>query len=301
LDVLTRGLEAEPCSTLKLPDGRTLGYLEVGAPDGAPVFHFHGHGSSRLEALALADAAEHANMRVFAFDRPGIGRSDPKAGDRLLGWPDDVRQAADLLGFNRFAVQGMSAGGPYALACAHAFPARITACSLVSAVPPPELARRSGPPMRRLAWWIAYLFPHYLRRRLKQFRPDGVPTREMIYARIRRMAQWLGGEDLKLMEDPAMLDLLARTLMQTAAQNGAANRAEIERLVRSWGFRIRDVTVPVFLWHGSQDRILPIETARLLARKLKGCAPTFYENEGHFSVLVNRSHEMMAALNDRAQ
>jgi pimeloyl-ACP methyl ester carboxylesterase len=297
----SKRLESEPYLTVRLRDGRTLSYLDVGAPGGAPVFHFHGHGSSRLEALALADSARFSGVRVFAFDRPGIGRSDPTSGDRLLGWPTDVGEAADLLGINRFAVQGMSAGGPYALACARAFPGRITACSLVSALSPPEIARRSGPLMRRLAWWVAYLFPHYLRRRLKQFRPDGIPTREMIHARIMRMAQWLGGEDLKLVQDPTMLDLLARTLTETALQSGAANRTEIERLVRPWGFRIRDVSVPVFLWHGSQDRILPIETARLLARRLKGCAATFYDKDGHFSVLVNRSHDIMMALSARAQ
>src|SRR5262252_5487282 len=130
----------EPTSLLTLRDGRTLAYLEVGSATGAPVFHFHGHGSSRLEALALADAAERAQLRLIALDRPGIGYSDPKPGDRLLDWPSDVAEAADQLGIVRFAVQGMSAGGPYALACAHALPDRVSACSLVSAVPPPGIA-----------------------------------------------------------------------------------------------------------------------------------------------------------------
>src|SRR5579864_1224257 len=111
---------SEPVSLLTLRDGRALAYLEVGRGDGAPVFHFHGHGSSRLEALALAHAAENAGVRLIALDRPGIGYSAPKSGDRLLDWPSDVAEAADQLGIVRFAVQGMSAGGPYALACAHA-------------------------------------------------------------------------------------------------------------------------------------------------------------------------------------
>jgi pimeloyl-ACP methyl ester carboxylesterase len=98
---------SEPVSLLTLRDGRKLAYLDVGPKDGAAVFHFHGHGSSRLEALALADAAAKAKLRVIALDRPGIGYSDPKAGDRLLDWPSDVAEAADQLGIARFAVQGM--------------------------------------------------------------------------------------------------------------------------------------------------------------------------------------------------
>ena len=285
----------EPVQLLKLRDGRVLSYLEVGSATGAAVFHFHGHGSSRLEALALADAAAKAGVRLIAFDRPGIGYSDPRLGDRLLQWPQDVAEAADLLGISRFAVQGMSAGGPYALACAHALAYRVTACSLVSAVPPPGLALLAGPAMRRFAWWVARTFPNYLRRRLEAFRPDHM-SEAMVRARMVRMVQWLGGEDLRLMQQPEKVELLARTMMETGRQSGEGNRSEIERLVRPWGFDIRRIKVPVVVFHGEQDRIMHVGPVRLMARVLKSCAPTFYAGEGHFSVLVNRADELMAAL-----
>jgi len=287
----------EPFTTLTLKDGRKLGYLDVGNPGGHVVFHFHGHGSSRLEALMLEDAANRLGLRVIALDRPGIGFSDPKHGDRLLDWPDDVREAADQLGINRFAVQGMSAGGPYALACAHRLGDRVTACSLVSAVPPPEVARKTGPRVRRLAWWVAYRFPGYLRRRLRQFRPDGPPREDMVHERMMRVAQWLGGEDLRLMEVAGLRRILARTMMETARQSGAGNRSEIERLVRPWGFDIRALGgARVFVWHGDQDRIMPVGPARVMARRLRNCTATFYSGEGHFSVLVNRAYEVMSVL-----
>lgn len=288
--------ESEPYAALTLNDGRRLSYLDVGAPDGPVIFHFHGHGSSRIEALMLAEAAKQAGVRVIAFDRPGIGRSDPKAGDRLLDWPADIAQAADLLGIERFAVQGMSAGGPYALACAHALKDRVTACSLVSAVPTPEIARRAGPRVRRFMWWAAQRFPNYLRKRLRQFRPDVQPSEAMVEERMQRVAHWLGGGDAALMRVDEMRAVLGRTMMETARQDGAGNRSEIERLVKPWGFDIRDITVPIFLWHGDEDRIMPIGPARLMARTLQNCASTFYEGEGHFSVLVNRADDLMAAL-----
>jgi pimeloyl-ACP methyl ester carboxylesterase len=287
----------EPYSTLTLRDGRQLGYLDVGAPDGHAVFHFHGHGSSRLEALILESAAHRLGLRVIALDRPGVGRSDPKGGDRLLDWPGDVAEAADQLGISRFSVQGMSAGGPYALACAHKLAERVVACSLVSAVPPPEVARRAGPRLRRMMWWVAYRFPRYLRRCLMQFRPDGPLHAEMVESRMMRVAQWLGGEDLKLMRVEALRAVLARTMMETARQSGAGNRSEIERLVRPWGFDIRQLSGPrLFVWHGDEDRIMPIAPARAMAERLRDCTATFYAGEGHFSVLVNRAHDLLAAL-----
>jgi pimeloyl-ACP methyl ester carboxylesterase len=289
--------DAEPYSTLKLPDGRTLGYLQVGAPDGPAVFHFHGHGSSRLEALMLADEATAHGIRVIALDRPGIGRSDPKLGDRLLDWPADVAAAADALNIDQFAVQGMSAGGPYALACAHSMPERVTACALVSAVPPPEIARRTGPRIRRLVWWAANRFPNYLRRRLKEFRPDGPPDEEMVQNRMARVSQWLGGEDERLMHIPQLRAVLARTMMETARQGASANNDEIARLVRPWGFDVRKIALErIFIWHGEEDRIMPIEPARRLARILTTSRSVFYPGEGHFSVLVNRAGELLRAL-----
>ena len=73
-------------STFRLRDGRTFGYMEVGKIDGPPIFHCHGSGSSRLEVNLLAAAATAQGVRLIGLDRPGIGRSDPKAGYRLLDW-----------------------------------------------------------------------------------------------------------------------------------------------------------------------------------------------------------------------
>ncbi len=289
--------DTEPYATLVLPDGRALGYLQVGLPDGPAVFHFHGHGSSRLEALMLEEQALALGLRVIALDRPGIGRSDPRKGDRLLDWPADVAAAADHFGIDTFAVQGMSAGGPYALACAHLIPERLTACALVSAVPPPEIAKRAGPRLRRLAWWAAQRFPNYLRRRLKQFRPDGQPNEHMVRERMLRVSQWLGGQDEVLMQIPEMRSVLARTMVETARQGASANRDEIERLVRPWGFDVRDIKLDkVFIWHGDQDRIMPVGPARVLARNMDRSRSVFFADEGHFSVLVNRAKDLLEAL-----
>ena len=52
----------------------------------------------------------------------------------------------------------------------------------------------------------------------------------------------------------------------------------------------------VFIWHGEMDRIMPVGPARLLAKRIAACQATFYPQEGHFSVLVNRAADLLAAL-----
>jgi pimeloyl-ACP methyl ester carboxylesterase len=94
-----------------LSDGRRLGYRATGAPDGDPLFYFHGFPGSRLEAdLLCKDAGTHG-WRVFAIDRPGIGLSDFVPGRTLHDWPRDVEEFANALRIDHFTVIGVSGGG----------------------------------------------------------------------------------------------------------------------------------------------------------------------------------------------
>ena len=125
---------------IKLQDGRMLGYAEYGVPDGMPVFYFHGFPSSRLDwqFFDCEDPVTELNARVIAADRPGFGLSDFQRGRRILGWPDDVAELADALQIDRFAVLGVSGGGPYAAACAFGIPGRLTWTGIVCGMGPSD-------------------------------------------------------------------------------------------------------------------------------------------------------------------
>jgi pimeloyl-ACP methyl ester carboxylesterase len=101
---------------IELRDGRQLGYVEAGDPDGHPIFYFHGFPGSRLEIeLSGVDVAP-LGARLIGVDRPGMGLSD-FAPHRYFGdWPEDVSQLADALGLDHFSVVGVSGGGPYVAA-----------------------------------------------------------------------------------------------------------------------------------------------------------------------------------------
>ncbi|MFC2004784.1 alpha/beta fold hydrolase [Chloroflexota bacterium] len=126
--------------TIKLKDGRSLGYAEYGSPEGKPVFYFHGFPGSRLDwpFSDANDSAAQLNARIIAVDRPGMGLSDFKRGRELLDWPDDVIELADALQVDRFAALGISGGGPYAAVCAFKIPERLTATAIVCGMGPAE-------------------------------------------------------------------------------------------------------------------------------------------------------------------
>ena len=115
-----------------------------------------------LEVLTVQSAAERIVVRLIGLDRPGIGRSDAKAGYRLLDWPDDVVEVADQLGIERFAVEGLSGGGPFALACAYTIPQWLTARGLISPATDPFI-RKAGQPSLRAEVWILVHLPWLVR------------------------------------------------------------------------------------------------------------------------------------------
>ena len=83
---------------IALPDGRKVSYREYGkVPDGFPILFLHGNVSSRLfEPVYEQTDAETiaAGARVIAFDRPGIGGSDPHTRRRWRTCPRSRARSA---------------------------------------------------------------------------------------------------------------------------------------------------------------------------------------------------------------
>jgi pimeloyl-ACP methyl ester carboxylesterase len=265
-----------------------------------PIFHSHGSGSSRLEVTLLAEAATAQGVRLIALDRPGIGLSDPRPGYKLLDWPNDLMEVADQLGIERFAVEGLSAGGPFALACAYAIPHRLTACGLISTLSHPDLIRRGGSrsAMERVLWWLAAHAPRLvlLYARLVQHATGSDVASTERY--LVRYAARLGSADQQLLSNAEIRGAIARAMAESFRQGPAANLALVlTEGIQPWGFQVEHVTFPnLFLWHGEQDRIAPVERARLLAQALPHCTATFYPNEGHFSTVANHAQDIWTRL-----
>src|SRR4030042_1974723 len=132
-------------SSIVLWDGRHLAYAEYGDPRGKPVFLFHGIPGSRIFRPPPDDLTAANGVRLITVDRPGYGGSDFQPGRRILEWPADVCALADVLGLERFAVCGHSAGGPYVLACAAFIPQRLTAAGVISGLGPVDAPGMPAP------------------------------------------------------------------------------------------------------------------------------------------------------------
>ena len=221
------------------------------------------------------------NIRVIIPDRPGMGLSDFKRGRKILDWPDDVVELADALKLDRFAILGISGGGPYASACAYKIPERITKTAIISGMGPSE-----APGIRDGTAWI---FPgkNAVMRRLMLMltvmgmrkQPDRIQS---------QMTDSLKGPDKELfLKNPGIAEIVTKSWGEAFCAGIAGVNHDAALYTHPWRFRLQDISAEVFLWHGDQDYNVPISVGRYVAEAIPNCKATFIENEGHFSLAYN--------------
>ena len=268
--------------SITLPDGRRLGYAELGDERGRPLFFFHGTPGSRL-VLSERDAiAQIDGVRLILPERPGYGVSDSKPDRALTDWADDVSALADHLGIERFAVASVSGGGPHALACASQLPDRVTVVLLLASPSPAGFrgVTRGMSFGNRLGLLVGRFAPGLVRRSIQSFAAsfDADPDRF-----LDDVARQMSESDRRLMEDAAVREAIARDIREAYRQggDGHADDAALAMTGRSWGFDLSAVTVPVHLWHGESDVLASRAMAEYLARALPTCEAHFVPDVGH--------------------
>jgi pimeloyl-ACP methyl ester carboxylesterase len=55
---------------------------------------------------------------------------------------------------------------------------------------------------------------------------------------------------------------------------------------RPWGFGLEEISVPVMIWQGSADLMVPFSHGQWLASQLRGASVHLEEGEGHLSVAL---------------
>jgi pimeloyl-ACP methyl ester carboxylesterase len=277
---------------IKLNDGRTLGFAEYGVSDGKPIFFFHGHPGSRLDWSGLIpDGVDvELNARVIAVDRPGHGLSDFYRDRKLLDWPDDVVELADALSLDRFAVLGVSGGGPYAAACAFKIPERLTATAIVCGMGPVE-----SPGCKDGLSWI-YAGKVSLTRRLLLMLTS-IGLRKQPDKFISAINEGMKGPDKALiLEKPELVKNIANGFGEAFRAGIAGVHLEAGLCKSPWGFRLQDISAEIHLWHGEQDDNVLVSVGRYVADAIPNCRTRFMEDEGHLTLIHNCVREYLSVL-----
>ncbi len=280
-------------NVIKLHDGRKLGFAEYGKPDGIPLLLFHGTPGCRLMMrLETASWIKENGMRVIVPERPGYGLSDPAPRRKIMDWATDVGELADHLGLARYHVAGGSGGGPYALACAIHVPERVLSATLISSGGPPEVmpASKEMNSGNRVAFFLARYAPLILRwlfainaksTKKPQPAPGTRKAEKLKRLKSKRLARLrLPESDRRVFEtqNPEHARMQAKEIYR---QGGDGVYRDLLLVSRPWHLDLKELTVPVFMWHGTADTNVPISTARAFSSLIPGCEPHFIPDAGH--------------------
>jgi pimeloyl-ACP methyl ester carboxylesterase len=276
---------------IRLKHGRTLSYAVTAIRLARPASISNGHPGSRLEGRFATDAARQHGIRIIAVDRPGYGRSSDKPGRRIIDWPNDVVELADALGIEKFYVVGASGGGPFSLVCAARLPDRVIAAGVASGIAPMNApgATDGMRALNKIAFKYASHLPlvpglimNAMARKVRKD-PEGA---------LKQMKESMSAPDREAL-DRDDLGKQFMAIVEESFRNGTVGAtAEIRLLGKPWGFRLEDITIPVYLWQGTEDRLVPESMGRYLADAIPGCKATFVEGEGHLLVL-KRTEEII--------
>ncbi len=280
--------------TMKLADGRVLGYAEYGDPSGRPVLFFHGFPGSRLEAVSLDTPARAVGIRLIAPDRPGFGLSDPKPGRLFSDWPEDVIQLTAHLRIYDFGILGTSGGSPYVVACAERIAERLTTAGIVSGMSPlhSETVRLSMRSDQRRMFVSVARFPWLARR---MFARSIQEVQADFPSVLKHMAAERPDVDKAVLERQDIREMLRVNLIEAFRQGVTGAAQELALYPRSWRLVMKNVGYPVRIWQGRKDVITPPSMAQELASLLPRSLTRWYADEGH-SLLFARSEEILRQL-----
>lgn len=307
-----------PVDNVRLPDGRLIELWDGGAATGVPVIFLAGCPDTRQAAYLGDQAARELGVRLVGVNRPGYGRSTSHASTHL-SVADDVVAVADALGIDRFAVAGMSIGGPYAVACAVRHPDRVTALGVLASpanVPeldPPHHRDDLGQDQQSFFRQLAHSSPDDA---VELIRPDFLtyvsqlnPADPDDESLVRRFLAELDPRDAGVLRGATgEVDgyrLGSNRAIAAAVRESLVNPDGYLRdaaiAFRAWDFRPDDVRCPTHLWYGELDLNASVRNGHWLAERIPDATLVVHPCTTHLAVLHEHWPTVLATLSGHAK
>lgn len=286
-------MTAEPF-VLELSDRRVLEALSEGDPAGLLLVFHHGSPGAAVPFPAFDRAAEQRGIHLVTYSRPGFGDSSRHEGRRIVDCVADVEALADALGAERFVTVGWSGGGPHALACVARLPERVTAAATIAGVAPfdaegldwtagmgednqVEYPLAAKDPVAHLDW----LRPQA--EEMASVRPED------IVAALRTIISDVDETSL----NGELGEVLAASF-HAAFRNGLWGwRDDDLAFVRPWGFDLSEIEVPVTIWQGRHDLMVPFSHGEWLLEHIGTARSGLRPEHGHLSLAVGSIGEIL--------
>jgi pimeloyl-ACP methyl ester carboxylesterase len=273
---------------LTLPDGRQLDLYADGPFNGGTLLFFHGTPSSGMPDRGILRAAAERGLRYVAWSRPGYGDSTRHEGRSIADVAADAAAVLDRVGGGRAFALGWSGGGPHAMAVAALLPERIRAAATVGGVAP-----YPAPGID----WFEGMGPE----NIEEFGASLEGAEALIAFKERNWPIWkeVTGEQIAEAFGGLIDDVDRGSLTgEFAADLAAATREGLRNgywgwfdddmaFNRPWGFELETTRVPVHIWQGGHDKMVPYAHGEWLAAHIGSACPHLYPEHGHLTLAVD--------------
>jgi pimeloyl-ACP methyl ester carboxylesterase len=274
-------------TTMTTPDGRLLEYLETGPADGDALLFHTGTPNPAADFTGVTSAATALGLRTICYGRPGYGRSGERPGRSVADAIDDVTALLEEVGVNDFLAFGWSGGGPHALACAALLPARCRAVAALASVAPYSargIDFMAGMDQENVEEFTAAIagkdaLDALLQPMVEHFRHV---TGDSI---VEGLGTLLPDVD-KVALSGTFADDMAVALRRATESGVAGWRDDDLAFVADWGFEVGDIAVPVAIWQGRLDRMVPFAHGEWLAAEIPNAEAHLFDDQGHLSLIA---------------
>lgn len=278
---------------IESPDGRALQVGTIGNPEDPTVFFHHGTPGSASLVRTIEGVATMADVFLVTMSRAGYGTSSRQEGRNVAAAAADTRTVLDALGRDSYVAVGWSGGGPHALACAALDAPRCTAAwSLAGVVPMSAdidwtegmgrenleefaLAQRGGPEYEAM------------------IELQGTVLGE---ATVDNVVELFGGllsePDKATLATHEARELFADSLRQGFVAGWRGFYDDDQAMMGEWGFDPCAISVPVAVWFGDQDLMVPPAHGGWLVQNVATSSTHHYPAEGHLSIIANHLDEL---------
>ncbi len=278
-------------------DGRTLEVAALGHPSGQTILFHHGTPGSTLMVQDFEPFLEFGNFFFVTTSRAGYGRSSRLEGRDVASVVSDATTVLDFFHRDSYAVMGWSGGGPHALACAALGAPRCLGAVTLASVVPIDVDFD----------WTEGMGPE----NLEEFAlaKQGGPAYEEFIATVGGvMAEANEGNVIELfggllpeIDKEVLANDRARHVLAAAVRHGFANgwRGFFDDNVAffsPWGFDPVAIEVPVAVWYGDADLMVPPTHGAWLASHLASATAHHHPKDGHLSLYAYHAEEVASNL-----
>lgn len=270
-----------------LGDGRKLSYCDNGvAGDMALLFH-HGTPGTAQIWQTFFEAAAQKGIRAISYTKAGYPGSDRATHNRISDTNRDYLELLEKLGISSFVSIGWSGGGPYALHST--FEKSCKGAELIAAVAPyfemgkDFLVGTNETETLEMLDKKASGKEACLEVSLEEIKDyESAWTVENWQNQVVERASYAQFADIY----PRFNALVVPALLGAIFPDATGLADDDHLILSDWGFKVSDVTKPVSIWNGEEDKGVPVGHAHWQHSQIKGSSVHILEDQNHVTIMV---------------